>query len=66
MEENKKRVEAFRHSTSTSERATLIEETDINHCKIQFDDGVVCTAVHNVYNGFYYADDMYGLILAAK
>lgn len=66
MEEMNKRVMAVRHSTGVPESAMLVEETDLNHCKIRLHDGVLCTAVHNQYNGFYYADDKYGLILESK
>lgn len=52
----------MRHSTQSQEECELIRELDLNHCAVRFDDGTICTAVHNLYTGLYYADDKYGLI----
>lgn len=52
----------MRHSTQSQEECELIRELDCNNCAVRFDDGTICTAVHNLYTGLYYADDKYGLI----
>ena len=58
----KTRVMGIRHTKKAAETVTLIEEKDINNCVVLCDDGIKCTAVHNQFNGLYYADDKYGVL----
>lgn len=52
----------MRQTTLAPESVTLIKESDANNCIVRTDDGITCTAVHNCFNGLYYADDKYGII----
>ena len=37
------------------------EATDNNHCLARY-DGKLCTAIFNPFSGYYYVDDVYGVL----
>ena len=43
----------------------IIEHTDNNHCLARY-DGKLCTAIFNPFSGYYYVDDIYGVIEESK
>lgn len=55
------RVKAMIHSLHEEREAIILEKMDNNHCIGEY-NGVRCTAVHNVYNGLFYLDDVYGIL----
>lgn len=60
--ETHRRVMAMRQTTLRAESVTLVKESEANNCIVRTDDGITCSAVHNSFNGLYYADDKYGII----
>lgn len=66
-----KKVLAYRHSQEVDGRRTTQEEVEIIDGRIEegvttyivrTQDGIVCTAIFNIFTGTYYADDIYGVI----
>ena len=62
---------AYRHSQEVDGRRTTQEEVEIIDGRIEegvttyivrTQDGIVCTAIFNIFTGTYYADDIYGVI----
>ena len=56
------KVKAMVHSRRAVEEVELAEETDNNNNIVITKDGVKCRAIYNVFNGLFYADDIYGVI----
>lgn len=65
------KVLAYRHSQEVNGRRIKQEEVDILDGRIEegvttyivrTQDGIVCTAIFNIFTGTYYADDIYGVI----
>ena len=65
------RVWAYRHSQEVDGRRITQEEVEIVDGRIEegvttyivrTQDGIVCTAIFNIFTGTYYADDIYGVI----
>lgn len=66
-----KKVLAYRHSQEVDGRRITQEEVEIVDGRIEegvttyivrTQDGIVCTAIFNIFTGTYYADDIYGVI----
>lgn len=65
------KVLAYRHSQEVDGRRIKQEEVEILDGRIEegvttyivrTQDGIVCTAIFNIFTGTYYADDIYGVI----
>ena len=65
------KVLAYRHSQEVDERRIRQEEVEILDGRmeegittyiVRTQDGIVCTAIFNIFTGTYYADDIYGVI----
>lgn len=41
--------------------AKILRHEDNNHCLAEY-DSKICTAIWNPFNGYYYVDDVYGII----
>lgn len=55
-------VEAAIHSLGgKTARAKILRHEDNNHCIVEY-EGKICTAIWNPFNGYYYVDDIYGII----
>lgn len=46
------------------EDVTLLEQRSDNDCIVRTPDGTVCHAIYNIFCGYYFADDVYGIIEA--
>ncbi len=66
-----KKVLAYRHSQEVDGRRITQEEVEIIDGRmeegvtayiVRTQDGIVCTAIFNIFTGTYYADDIYGVI----
>ncbi len=55
-------VEAMVHSTKTLQQVSLLRKTGDNQYVVKTKNGCTCTAIFNVFTGYYYADDIYGVI----
>ncbi len=58
-------TEGFVHSLRDLAMVEIIEHTDNNHCLAWY-DGKLCTAIFNPFSGYYYVDDIYGVIEESK
>lgn len=65
------KVLAYRHSQEVDGRRIKQEEVEILDGRIEegvttyivrTQDGIVCSAIFNIFTGTYYADDIYGVI----
>ena len=65
------KVLAYRHSKKVGEKQGEKEEVDIVDFKtengvttytVKTQDGIKCSAIFNIFNCSYYADDIYGVI----
>lgn len=65
------KVLAYRHSQEVDGRRIRQEEVEILDGRmeegvttyiVRTQDGIVCTAIFNIFTGTYYADDIYGVI----
>lgn len=54
-------LEAIVHSKKDLDTVTILEHPDNNNVVAEY-NGIRCTAIFNVFNGFYYVDDLYGVI----
>ena len=54
-------IEAIVHSLRDLAMVEIVEHTDNNHCMARY-DGKLCTAIFNPFSGYYYVDDIYGVI----
>ena len=54
-------IEAIVHSLRDLAMVEIVEHTDNNHCLARY-DGKLCTAIFNPFSGYYYVDDVYGVI----
>ena len=54
-------TEGIVHSLRDLAMVEIIEHTDNNHCLARY-DGKLCTAIFNPFSGYYYVDDIYGVI----
>ena len=55
------KTEAIVHSLRDLAMVEIVEHTDNNHCMARY-DGKLCTAIFNPFSGYYYVDDIYGVI----
>ena len=58
-------IEAIVHSLRDLAMVEIVEHTDNNHCMARY-DGKLCTAIFNPFSGYYYVDDIYGVIEESK
>ena len=58
-------TEGIVHSLRDLAMVEIIEHTDNNHCLARY-DGKLCTAIFNPFSGYYYVDDIYGVIAESK
>ena len=58
-------TEGIVHSLRDLAMVEIIEHTDNNHCLARY-DGKLCTAICNPFSGYYYVDDIYGVIEESK
>lgn len=58
-------TEGIVHSLRDLAMVEIIENTDNNHCLARY-DGKLCTAIFNPFSGYYYVDDIYGVIEESK
>ena len=58
-------TEGIVHSLRDLAMVEIIEHTDNNHCLARY-DGKLCTAFFNPFSGYYYVDDIYGVIEESK
>ena len=58
-------TEGIVHSLRDLAMVEIIEHTDNNHCFARY-DGKLCTAIFNPFSGYYYVDDIYGVIEESK
>ena len=56
-----RQVKAMVHSLRDFDTVTILSENGPNNVVAVY-KGVKCTAIYNVFNGFYYVDDIYGVI----
>lgn len=56
------KVQAMVHSTETVQEVDLLEKTGDNTYIVKTSQGVLCTAIFNIFRGLYYADDLYGVV----
>lgn len=54
-------VIAMVHSKNSREEVELLEKRKDDYI-VRTKDGVKCTAIFNIFNGLYYADDLYGKV----
>lgn len=54
-------TEGIVHSLRDLAMVEIVEHTDNNHCLARY-DGKLCTAIFNPFSGYYYVDDIYGVI----
>ena len=54
-------TEGIVHSLRDLAMVEIVEHTDNNHCLARY-DGKLCTAIINPFSGYYYVDDIYGVI----
>lgn len=55
------KTEAIVHSLQDAAMVEIVEHTDNNHCLARY-KGKLCTAIFNPFSGYYYVDDVYGVI----
>ena len=69
------KTEAIVHSLRDVAIVEIVEHKDNNHCLARYDgklctairyDGKLCTAIFNPFSGYYYVDDIYGVIEESK
>lgn len=53
--------EAMVHSLNSLAEVEIVEHKDNNHCLARY-NGKLCTAIFNPYSGYYYVDDIFGVI----
>lgn len=65
------KVAAYRHSQEVDGQRLFKDEVEIlerqhdnvsSQYIVRTSDGIVCTAIYNVFSDAYYADDVYGII----
>ena len=54
-------TEGIVHSLRDLAMVEIVEHKDNNHCQARY-DGKLCTAIFNPFSGYYYVDDIYGVI----
>ena len=61
-------TEGIVHSLRDLAMVEIIEHTDNNHCLARYDGKLckLCTAIFNPFSGYYYVDDIYGVIEESK
>ena len=59
------KTEAIVHSLRDVAIVEIVEHKDNNHCLARYDDKL-CTAIFNPFSGYYYVDDIYGVIEESK
>ena len=59
------KTEAIVHSLRDVAIVEIVEHKDNNHCLAWY-DGKLCTAIFNPFSGYYYVDDIYGVIEESK
>lgn len=57
----KTEIEAVVHSLKGLALVEIVEHKNNNHCLARY-NGKLCTAVFNPFSGYYYVDDIYGVI----
>ena len=57
----KQMVDAMVHSLYSLAEVEIVEHKDNNHCLAQY-NGKLCTAIFNPFSGYYYVDDIFGVI----
>ena len=57
----KQMVDAMVHSLKGLAEVEIVEHKDNNHCLARY-DGKLCTAIFNPFSGYYYVDDVFGVI----
>ena len=59
------KTEAIVHSLRDLAMVEIVEHTDNNNCLARY-DSKLCTAIFNPFSGYYYVDDIYGVIEESK
>ena len=59
------KTEAIVHSLRDLAMVEIVEHKDNNRCLARY-DGKLCTAIFNPFSGYYYVDDIYGVIEESK
>jgi len=54
-------IEAMVHSLNDLAEVVIVEHTDNNQCLARY-NGKLCTAIFNPFSGYYYVDDIFGVI----
>lgn len=57
----KQMVDAMVNSLKGLAEVEIVEHKDNNHCLARF-NGKLCTAIFNPFSGYYYVDDIFGVI----
>ena len=57
----KQMVDAMVNSLKGLAEVEIVEHKDNNHCLARY-NGKLCTAIFNPYSGYYYVDDIFGVI----
>ena len=57
----KQMVDAMVHSLKGLAEVEIVEHKDNNHCLARY-IGKLCTAIFNPFSGYYYVDDIFGVI----
>ena len=64
------KTEAIVHSLRDVAIVEIVEHKDNNHCLARYDGKLctakLCTAIFNPFSGYYYVDDIYGVIEESK
>ena len=54
-------VEAMVHSLKGLAEVEIVEHKDNNHCLARY-NCKLCTAIFNPFSGYYYVDDVFGVV----
>lgn len=54
-------VEAMVHSLKGLAEVEIVEHKDNNHCLARY-NCKLCTAIFNPFSGYYYVDDLFGVV----
>ena len=57
----KQMVDAMVNSLKGLAEVEIVEHKDNNHCLARY-NGKLCTAIFNPFSGYYYVDDIFGVI----
>lgn len=55
------KIKAMVHSKNNFDEVTILRENGNNDVTAEY-KGKVCTAIYNIFNGYYYVDDIHGVI----